>query len=49
MVALVVVPVLTLGAGCRADDAAPSDGSINQQFDDVESTLSDIESDLNGD
>jgi hypothetical protein len=51
-VALAVVPVLVLGAGCRGDDAAPADrqdDSITEQFDNAESILSNIEADLNGD
>ena len=67
IIALVAVPVLLLGAGCRGGvGAGPSgDGSsgggsggvpggssgggdapVEQQFDDVESTLSSIESEM---
>jgi hypothetical protein len=59
IIALVTVPVLLLGAGCRggADAGGPGggssgggsgggDGSVEQQFDDVESSLSSIESEM---
>jgi hypothetical protein len=45
----VLVPVLLFGAGCRADEAKPSDPGIDQQVSDIESTLDAIESDLSGD
>ena len=46
---LVAVAVLAL-AGCRGE-APPADqeGSVEQRFRDVESTLADLESELNGD
>jgi hypothetical protein len=59
IIALVAMPVLLFGAGCRGDvgsGGAPgggpggsggSSGSVEQQFDDIESTLSSIESDVN--
>jgi hypothetical protein len=44
--ALVLLPVLLLGAGCRgAEPAAPTPG-VDQQVSDVESTLDAIESEL---
>jgi hypothetical protein len=43
--ALVLLPVLLLGAGCRGDTAPGGD----QQVNDVESTLDAIESELSGD
>jgi hypothetical protein len=49
---LVLVPLLMV-AGCRGDSgsAPPRDnspgGSVNQQFDDVEKTLDNIESEVN--
>jgi hypothetical protein len=60
IIALIAVPVLLLGAGCRGGAGAGGgpdggssgggsgggDGSVEQQFDDVESTLSSIESEL---
>ena len=55
IIALVAVPVLLLGAGCRGGAGAgggPSggsgggDGSVEQQFDDIESTLDSIESEM---
>ena len=60
IIALVAVPVLLLGVGCRggvgagAPGGSPggsggsdgSNGSVKQQFDDVESTLSSIESEM---
>jgi len=55
IIALVAVPVLLLGAGCRGGAGAgggPSggsgggDGSVEQQFDDIESTLRSIESEM---
>jgi len=57
ILALVAVPVILLGsAGCRSDDSAPrtpggsGDGEqVEQQFDDIESTLDSIESELAGD
>jgi len=48
--ALLVLPVLLLGAGCRDDDAPAEQGPpVDQQVSDVESTLNDIESELAGD
>lgn len=44
---LLVLPVLLLGAGCRADDAQGP--SVDQQVSDVESTLDGIEAELAGD
>jgi hypothetical protein len=46
--ALVLLPVLFLGAGCRGD-AAPTSPGVDQQVDDVESTLDAIESEMAGD
>jgi len=60
IIALVAVPVLLLGAGCRGGVGAGGgpdggssgggsgggDGSVEQQFDDVESSLSSIESEM---
>jgi hypothetical protein len=56
IIALVAVPVLLLGAGCRGGTGADGgssgggsvggDGSVEQQFDDVESTLNSIESEM---
>jgi hypothetical protein len=43
--ALVLLPVLLLGTGCRGD-AAPG---VDQQVNDVESTLDAVESELSGD
>lgn len=50
LVALLVVPVL-LVAGCRGDEARPDqqDDPVDRQFEEVESTLADIESELAGD
>jgi hypothetical protein len=47
--ALVLLPVLLLGAGCRGDDAKPSQPGVDQQVSGVESTLDAIESELAGD
>ncbi len=49
-VALILLPVLFLGVGCR-DDAEPSTPApgVDQQVSDVESTLDAIESELAGD
>lgn len=48
--ALVLVPVLLLGAGCRGESApAPSGPGADQQVSDVEATLDAIESELAGD
>jgi hypothetical protein len=48
--ALVLAPVLLLGAGCRGESApAPGGGGVDQQVSDVESTLDAIESELAGD
>jgi hypothetical protein len=55
IIALVAVPVLLFGAGCRGgsgaapDDGSDSGGSVEQQFDDIESTLAGIESEMAGD
>ena len=60
IIALVAMPVLLLGAGCRGDagsgepggspgGSGGSGGSVEQQFDDVESTLNSIESEMAGD
>jgi hypothetical protein len=57
IIALIAVPVLLLGAGCRGGAGAGGggssgggpgggDGSVEQQFDDIESTLNSIESEL---
>jgi hypothetical protein len=46
--ALVLLPVLLLGAGCRGD-AAPTDPGVDRRVGDVESTLDAIESELAGD
>lgn len=45
---LVLLPVLLLGAGCRGD-ASPTQPGVDQQVNDVESTLDAIESELAGD
>ncbi|TDV50872.1 hypothetical protein [Actinophytocola oryzae] len=45
---LVLVPVLVLGVGCRAE-AKPSQPGVDQQVSDVESTLDAIESEMAGD
>lgn len=53
IIALVALPVLLLGAGCQDTGSGGSGGSgdsgdsVEQQFNDVESTLSSIESELN--
>ncbi len=61
IIALVAVPVLLSGAGCRGEvgSGGPSGGgsgepggtggSVEQQFDDIESTLESIESEMRGD
>ena len=59
IIALIAVPVLLLGAGCRGGVGAGGpdggssgggpgggDGSVEQQFDDIESTLNSIESEM---
>jgi len=46
--ALVLVPLLLLGAGCRGE-SAPDGGGVDQQVNDVESTLDAIESEMAGD
>jgi hypothetical protein len=61
IIALVAVPVLLLGAGCRGGVGAggqdsgsvsgpategSSGGGVEQQFDDIESTLDSIESEM---
>lgn len=58
IIALVAVPVLLFGAGCRGDvgsgsappdgsgGAGGADGSVEQEFADIESTLNSIESEL---
>lgn len=43
--ALLLLPVLLLGAGCRGDATPPVDRQVN----DIESTLDAIESELGGD
>jgi hypothetical protein len=43
---LVLLPVLLLGAGCRGDASRPG---VDQQVNDVESTLDAIESEMAGD
>jgi hypothetical protein len=45
--ALVLLPVLLLGTGCRGD-ASPADPGVDQRVSDVESTLDAIESELAG-
>lgn len=45
--AWVLVPVLLLGAGCR-DDATPPRPDVDQQVDEIESTLDAIESEMAG-
>jgi hypothetical protein len=48
-VALILLPVLLLGVGCRGEEpAAPAPG-VDQQVSDVESTLDAIESEVAGD
>lgn len=61
IIALVAVPVLLFGAGCRGDvgsggpsggdsgGSGGSGGSVEQEFDDIESTLDSIESEMRGD
>jgi hypothetical protein len=57
IIALVAMPVLLFGAGCRGDvgSGSPggspggtggSDDSVEQQFNDMESTLNSIESEM---
>ncbi|MGB3443456.1 MAG: hypothetical protein WBA97_32370 [Actinophytocola sp.] len=46
--ALVLLPVLVLGAGCRGE-GAPGGSGVDQQVNDVESTLDAIESEMAGD
>lgn len=57
IIALVAMPVLLFGAGCRGDvgsgspggspgGSGGSDGSVEQQFNDMESTLNSIESEM---
>ncbi|MGH3878343.1 MAG: hypothetical protein ACRDSK_15040 [Actinophytocola sp.] len=53
IIALVAVPVLLFGAGCRGDvdsdgsgGSSGSGGSAEQQFEDIESTLRSIESEM---
>lgn len=53
IIALVALPVLLLGTGCRGQDSAPSTpggsgDSVEQEFDDIESMLDEIESELAG-
>jgi hypothetical protein len=47
--ALVLLPLLLLGAGCRAESAPGGGGGTDQQVSDVESTLDTIESEMAGD
>jgi hypothetical protein len=61
IIALVAVPVLLFGAGCRGGSGSAPDGdsgsggsgesggSVEQQFDDIESSLAGIESEMAGD
>ncbi|MGH3756574.1 hypothetical protein [Actinophytocola sp.] len=54
IIALVAVPVLLFGAGCRGDahpgsspgGSGGTGGSVEQQFDDIEATLKAIESEM---
>lgn len=47
--ALLLLPVLLLGAGCRGEAKPSNDPGVNQQVSDVESTLDAIESEMSGD